>query len=299
MAEDLHGACRPPERILVRWWRAWWSTPATFRIGTAIIAVFVAMAAIGTYVLPYDPAQIGTGKPLEGPSLSHLFGTDQLGRDVFSRSVAAARVDVLVSFLGAAGGLVAGAFLGLFSGFIRGPIDEILQRLNEALISIPFLILGLLLLTVLGPYFRGEPIAVVFVLTLIYLPRVARMARSAAIEIAARDFVTIARLRKQRPFTIIWRELAPNAAGVLLVEFAIRAGYAPILVGTLGFLGFGVKPPTPEWGLMISSNRNLMVVAPHTVLGPGLMLTLFVIGLNLFTEGLARLVGRSARTGAA
>jgi peptide/nickel transport system permease protein len=282
---------------LRRRWAAWCGLTLTFRIGVAIIVAHVLLAIFGPIVIAHDPAQIGTGAPLAGPSLTHLFGVDQLGRDVFSRAVSAGRVDIALAFFGTLGGLVTGSLLGLFSGYMGGPVDEVLQRLNETLISIPFLIFALLLFTVLGPYFRGHAIVVVLVLTLIYMPRVSRMARSAAIEIASRDFITVARLRGQSPITIMWRELAPNATGVLLVEFAIRAGYAPILVGTLGFLGFGVRPPTPEWGLMISSNRNLLLVAPHTVLGPGLMLTTFVIGLNLFTEGLARIMGRTVRVG--
>lgn len=286
-----------PDNVLLRGWKTWQRFPLPFRIGIAVIFGHVLLAFVGPYIVPHDPAQIGVGRPLEGPSLHHLFGVDQLGRDVFSRAVAAGRVDITLSFLGTLGGLVTGSILGLFSGYMRGPVDDVLQRLNEALISLPFLIFALLLFTVLGPYFRGHPIVVVLVLTLIYMPRVSRMARSAAIEIASRDFITVARLRGQSPLTIMWRELAPNATSVLLVEFAIRAGYAPILVGTLGFLGFGVKPPTPEWGLMISGNRNLLLVAPHTVLGPGVMLTTFVIGLNLFTEGLARMLGRTARVG--
>ena len=96
-------------------------------------------------------------------------------------------------------------------------------------------------------------------------------------------------------WSVMWHELLPNATGVLLVEFALRAGYAPILIGSLGFLGFGMRPPTPEWGLMMSENRNLLMVSPVTMLGPGFMLASLVVGLNLFTEGLARILGRTVR----
>jgi len=131
------------------------------------------------------------------------------------------------------------------------------------------------------------------VVGLVYAPRVARMARAAAIEIATRDFVTVARLRGERAWSVMRREILPNASGVLLVEFALRAGYAPVLIGSLGFLGFGMRPPTPEWGLMIAENRALIIVSPVTVLGPGLALASLVVGLNLFTDGLARIFGRS------
>ena len=121
------------------------------------------------------------------------------------------------------------------------------------------------------------------------------MARAAAIDIATRDFVTVARLRGESAWSVMRRELLPNATSVLLVEFALRAGYAPVLIGSLGFLGFGLRPPTPEWGLMISENRALIMITPITVLGPGLALASLVVGLNLFTEGLARILGRTVQ----
>ena len=126
-------------------------------------------------------------------------------------------------------------------------------------------------------------------------PRIARMARAAALEIVTRDYVTVAKLRGESAWSVVRRELLPNATSVLLVEFALRAGYAPVLIGSLGFLGFGVRPPTPEWGLIMSENRSLITFAPITVLGPGLMLASLVVGINLFTEGLARILGRTVR----
>jgi peptide/nickel transport system permease protein len=121
------------------------------------------------------------------------------------------------------------------------------------------------------------------------------MARAAAIEIVTRDYVTVAKLRGESAWSVVRRELLPNATSVLLVEFALRAGYAPVLIGSLGFLGFGVRPPTPEWGLVMSENRSLLTFSPITVLGPGFMLASLVVGINLSTEGLARILGRNVR----
>ena len=167
----------------------------------------------------------------------------------------------------------------------------------EALISIPFLVLALIAIASVGPQLSGNPILVITVVALVYAPRIARMARAAAIDIATRDYVTMARLRGESAWSVMRRELLPNATSVLLVEFALRAGYAPVLIGSLGFLGFGLRPPTPEWGLMISENRALIIITPITVLGPGLALASLVVGLNLFTEGLARILGRTVRLG--
>ena len=275
----------------------WSRTPLSLRIGGAILAVHLILAVIGPFVAPYGYAQMGAGIPLSGMSWTHPFGVDQLGRDIFSRVIYGGHIVILLSLCGTALGLVLGAILGLLSGYVGGWIDNLLQRLLEALISIPFLVLALLAIAAAGPEAAGDPVLVVFVVALVYAPRIARMARSAAIDIATRDFVTIARLRGESAWSVMRRELLPNATSVLLVEFALRAGYAPVLIGSLGFLGFGMRPPTPEWGLMIAENRALLIISPVTVLGPGLALASLVVGLNLFTEGFARILGRSVKLG--
>jgi peptide/nickel transport system permease protein len=277
--------------------RAWRGAPRSFRVGAVILLVHAAAAVAGPLVVAYGPAQMGAGIPLGGADWAHPFGTDMLGRDVFSRVVHGGHIVLLMSISGTALGLAAGAILGLVSAYRRGWFDELAMRFVEALISIPYLVLALLLVTVAGPGLAGNPLLVVGVVAFVYAPRVARMARAAGLDIVSRDFVTAARLRGESAWSIVRRELLPNATGTLFVEFAIRAGYAPVLVGSLGFLGFGLRPPTPEWGLMISENRELLLAAPMTVLGPGLVLASLVVGLNLCTEGLARVLGRTARTG--
>jgi peptide/nickel transport system permease protein len=275
----------------------WQQTPMSFRIGAIVLLVHVIVAVTGPFWAPYGYAQMGTGPPLAGMSATHPLGVDQLGRDVFSRVVHGSHVVILLSLSGTLLGLVVGAILGLLSGYLGGWFDDLLQRLLEAIISIPFLVLALIAIASAGPELSGNPWLVVLVVALVYAPRIARMARAAAIDIATRDFVTVARLRGESAWSVMRRELLPNATSVLLVEFALRAGYAPVLIGSLGFLGFGLRPPTPEWGLMISENRALLIVSPITVLGPGLALASLVVGLNLFTEGLARILGRTVRLG--
>jgi len=135
----------------------------------------------------------------------------------------------------------------------------------------------------------------IFVIAFVYAPRIARMTRAVAIDLVMKDFVTVARARGESVWSIVWNELLPNATGVILVEFGVRAGYAPIFVGALGFLGLGVRPPIPEWGLMISENRAAIVTAPIAIFAPALALAGLVIGLNLFTDGMARVLGRSVK----
>jgi peptide/nickel transport system permease protein len=294
--EQTNLAASPSRRTgLLALWR---QTPMSLRIGSIVLVLHLFVAATGPFWAPYGYSQMGTGAPLSGMSLDHPFGVDQLGRDVASRVVHGSYIVILLSLSGTFLGLVVGAILGLLSGYVGGWIDDVIQRVLEALISIPFLVLALIAIAAAGPEASGNPLLIVLVVALVYAPRIARMARAAAIDIATRDYVTVARLRGESAWSVMRRELLPNASGVLLVEFALRAGYAPVLIGSLGFLGFGLRPPTPEWGLMISENRALLIVSPITVLGPGLSLASLVVGLNLFTEGLARILGRTVKLGA-
>jgi peptide/nickel transport system permease protein len=236
---------------------------------------------------------MGAGAPLSPANLVHPFGTDQLGRDVWSRAVHGAGLVLALSLSGTALGFVLGGALGLVSGYRGGLFDAIAMRLCEALISIPVLVLALLLVALAGVGSTGAAALIVAVIGFVYAPRVARIARAAAMETAQRDFVAAARLRGDGAVRVAFREILPNVSGTLLVEFALRAAYAPVLVASLGFLGFGLKPPTPEWGLMIAENRALIFIAPATVLGPGLLLASLVVGINLLTEGAARVIGRA------
>ncbi len=253
------------------------------------------IALTGPFWAPFDQAKIGAGPPLAEMSWAYPFGTDTLGRDVFSRVVHGALMVILMSLSGTFLGVAAGAALGLMSAYLRGWFDEVVMRLIEALISIPYLVLALLLVAVAGPKYAGEPVLVVLVVAFVYAPRVTRLARAAGLDVVTRDYVTVARLRGESAWSVIVREMLPNSSGTLLVEFALRTGYAPVLIGTLGFLGFGVSPPNPEWGLMISEYRHLALVSPVVVLAPAAMLASLIIGINMWTEGLARILGRSVR----
>ena len=291
----LREAAIPGRSRLARAARGWRAAPQSFRIGSMILLAHVLVAATGPLWAPYGQAEIGAGMPLSGMSREHPFGVDQLGRDILSRVVHGAHLVILLSVGGTLLGLIVGAALGLLSGYLGGWLDEAFMRLVEALISIPFLVMALLAVSMAGPELSGEPGLVIVVVAFVYAPRIARMARAVALDIVIQDFVTIAKLRGDGAWWVVRKDLLPNAAGVLLVEFALRAGYAPILVGSLGFLGFGMRPPTPEWGLMISENRALIMLAPETVLAPGIALASLVVGLNLWTEGLARILGRAAQ----
>ena len=267
--------------------------PMGARLAALLLIVYVLIAITGSLWAPYSPFQTGAGIPFSGSSSSHLFGCDILGRDVFSRVVYGTRDVLFLSLTSTFIALVIGGAIGLASGLVGGWIDELLMRFFETIISIPLLVLALLAIAAAGPQAAGNSWLLIGVVVLVYAPRIARMARGVAVDLVTRDYVTVARSRGESVRSIVWRELTPNAAGVLLVEFGVRAGYAPILISSLGFLGFGSRPPSPEWGLMISENRAALATAPLTVLAPSAALALLVISLNLVTDGIARALGRS------
>jgi peptide/nickel transport system permease protein len=267
--------------------------PLSARIAALVLLAYVVIALTGPLWTPYDPFEAGTGLPYSGASSAHLFGTDILGRDVFSRVVYGTRDVLYLALTSTFIATVVGGLIGLASGLVGGWVDETLMRLFETVISIPLLVLALLAIAAAGSKASGSSGLLIGVVVLVYAPRIARMARAVAVDLVTRDFVTIARARGESVRSIVWRELTPNAAGVLLVEFGVRAGYAPILISSLGFLGFGARPPSPEWGLMISENRGALATAPLTVLAPCAALALLVISLNLITDGIARALGRS------
>ena len=267
--------------------------PTTLRVGGTILIGFFLVALTVPLWAPYSPVET-VALPFEGASLDHPFGTDVLGRDVFTRVAYGTRIDLLLSLTSTVIAVLLGAVIGLASGYIGGWFDNVLMRAFEAIVSIPLLILALLVIAAAGPQYSGSLLLLTAVVVLVYTPRVARISRAVAVDLVTRDFLTVARSRGESTWSITRRELAPNASGVLLVEFGVRAGYAPILIGSLAFLGFGVRAPTPEWGLIISENRAALATTPVVVLAPAAVLAILIISLNLATDGLARYLGRTA-----
>jgi peptide/nickel transport system permease protein len=264
----------------------------TLKLGALICGVYLVVAVTGRFWIPYDPVEYGVAPSLSPPNAQHLLGADQLGRDVLSRVLSGTSIDLFLSLTSTFIAVVIGGIAGLLSGYIGGLLDEILMRALDVIISIPILILALLVIAAAGPERSGSYALLIGVVAIVYTPRVARMARTSAVNIVTSDYVTVARARGESAWSIVWREILPNAVNVLLVEFGVRAGYAPILIGSLGFLGFGVRPPAPEWGMMISENRGAIASAPYAVLGPSIALAVLVVGLNLLSDGVARALGR-------
>lgn len=256
------------------------------------------LALFGTWLAPYSPTEFnfsetGEIKQLVGPSWEHWLGTDQFGRDILSRIMSGATSIISVSLAGAVIGIALGTLVGMSSAYKGGWVDELVMRVMDGLMSFPSLLLALLVMSTLAsepaPVQWIEPIwehiLIVGTISFVTMPRVARVIRSATLTLKQLDFVQSARLRGERAPYIIFREILPNALPILGVEMSVRLSYAILLVSSLGFLGMGVQPPSPDWGLMISQSRQFLGSAPWVALAPAGAVASLVVGVNLLADG--------------
>ena len=253
-----------------------------FIIGVVVVGIWLFCAVLGDKVVPYDPFN-DFSKGHQPPSLEHYFGTDRLGRDVFSRVVVGARDVFLVAPPAALIGVVAGTLLGLIMGFYGGRVDEALSRIVEAFLALPVILVALLTLVVLG----SSTIVVIGVVGVLFTPIVARTVRSAVLTERQLDYVTSARLRGESGLFIMVREIFPNIQAPIVVELTVRLGYAIFTVATLSFLGVGIQPPSPDWGLQISEEYTNMIAGIWwTTLFPAMAIATTVIAVNLIADAL-------------
>ncbi|WP_322513721.1 ABC transporter permease [Chloroflexus sp.] len=268
--------------------RAFFADPAT-AAGTIIVAGFLTLALFGPLVAPYSPTAQNADLIRQPPSPSHLFGTDRLGRDLFSRIVYGARDMLALAGGGTALAVIFGTLIGVSVAYLGGWLEELVFRLFDGLLALPALLLALLLLGAVGP----SRASVLLVIVVVYTPIVARVARSVVLTLKPRGFIEAARMRDERLSYVLWRELLPLVAPTLAVEAALRFSYAIFLVASLGFLGVGVQPPNPDWGLMVLEARNEFALAPWSLYVPAAAIALLVIGVNLMAEGVRRAIGES------
>ncbi len=255
----------------------------TFLVGIAIVAFWVACAIFGPSVVPYDPFADDMLNTLQPPSAEHWFGTDQLGRDVFSRVITGSRDILTVAPLATVISTIFGAALGLAMGYFRGVIDEVISRFVDALLALPTVIVALLALVALG----ASTVTVVCVIGFTFAPIIARTVRASVLAERELDYVAAARLRRENAVHIMFVEILPNVLPPILVETTVRLGYAIFTVATLSFLGFGIQPPSPDWGLSISSNYGLIGGGYWwTVLFDAFAIASLVVGVNLVADGI-------------
>jgi peptide/nickel transport system permease protein len=256
---------------------------ATFDVGAFIVLFWVCCALFGPSLVPYDPYADDLLNSLLPPSSEHWFGTDQLGRDVFSRVIVGARDILTVAPIATLLSTILGTALGLTMGYFGGLVDEALNRLLDAVLSLPTVIVALLALTALGT----STLTVLFVIAFSFAPIIARTVRSAVLTEVNLDYVAAAELQRESTIYILFVEILPNVLPPILVETTVRLGYAIFTVATLSFIGFGIQPPSPDWGLSISANYGMIGSGFWwTVLYDSLAIASLVVGINLVADGI-------------
>ena len=256
----------------------------TFIAGAVIVGIFVIFAIFGETLAPDDPFATDPLDDLAAPSGEHLFGTDRVGRDVLSRVIVGARDILIVAPAATLLGTVLGTALGLVTGYFRGPVDDSLSRFIDAFLALPTVIIGILAIVALGT----SKLTVIAVIGLVFAPIIARTVRAAVLQEREMEYVAAAQLRNERAPYILFAEILPNVMGPVMVEFTVRLGYAIFTVATLSFLGFGIQPPAPDWGLQVFEHYGLISGGYWwPVLFPALAIAILVIGVNLLADGIA------------
>jgi peptide/nickel transport system permease protein len=254
--------------------------------GFLVVFFFLVMAFIGPFVAPYKYSDQTLAERLQPPSAKHWFGTDALGRDIFSRILVGSRDVFLVAGSGAILAILIGLLLGLSSGYFGGALDEVIMRMMDVLLAIPPLLLSMVILGTVGP----SRVNVVFVVGFLYTPMVARVVRSVVLDVRTRGFVEAAKLRGESSAYVLLREILPSVLPPLAVESSMRFSYAIFLVASLGFLGLGVQPPSPDWGLMVGEARTWFSQAQWILLFPAGAIALLVVGVAFMSDGLRRIL---------
>lgn len=259
----------------------------TFWVGGSIVFMWIVFAIFGDFVTPYDP--LGTAQDvlnrLEPPSAEHWFGTDDLGRDVLSRVLAGARRALTVALAATLIGTILGTVIGLVIGYFGGIVDDVVSRVLDAFLSLPLVITAIVALAALGPNIFG----VIIVIGLVFTPLIAKTVRAAVLGERQLDYVTAAQLRQENSLYILFVEILPNVFSVVIVEFTVRLGYAIFTVLVLAFLGFGVQPGVPDWGLSIRNHYGYLTGEVWwPVLFPSLAIASLVVGVNLLADSISQ-----------
>jgi peptide/nickel transport system permease protein len=261
----------------------------TFLAGAAIVGFWI-LCAIFQARFFQDPNALSNSEILKGPSGAHWFGTDKQGRDVFARVIAGARDILEIAPAATLLGTVCGTALGLVMGYFRGAVDDVLGRLVDAVLSLPVVIVALLAIVSVGPSKKTTILVVGFVFT----PLIARTVRSAVLSERELEYVSAARLRNERSPYILFVEILPNVLQPVIVEFTVRLGYAIFTVATLSFLGFGIPPPSSDWGVQVADHYIYLAggYAWWPTLFPGLAIASLVIGVSLLADGVSQVLDR-------
>lgn len=261
-------------------------------LGLTLVAIHLVLALFSPWIAPFDPTELVGGR-VDPPLGEYLLGTDTLGRDYLSRLLHGGRMALLVTFTGVVAAVVVGSLAGIAAAWFGGALDDVLMRLCDVKLALP----GILFVSLFITGFGESLVVLVSLIGLVYFPGVIRIVRAQALTQVNLGYVKAAQLRGESAFSIIAREILPNTLDVVYVEFAIRMSHAVLLLSTMSYLGLGLSPPTPDWGLMVSEGVGQLAFAPWLVLFPAAFISTLVIGLNFGAEALAGALGLDASRG--
>ena len=250
--------------------------------GLVITTVVLLSALLAPVIAPYDPIELNPPDRLQGPSPTHRLGTDQYGRDTYSRIVYGGRVSLLIAGSSIAIAALMGTLLGMLGGYYRGWVDGLVMRLTDVLLSFPAILLAIALLAFLGGGVRNLVLAI----GVVYIGPFARVARGAVLSVREELYVESSRALGSRDWRTLLLAILPNAAAPIIVEVTLRLAYAILAEAALSFLGLGTQPPTPSWGQMIAEGRRFLALSAWGTVAPGLAIMLAVLGFNLLGDGL-------------
>ena len=272
------------EKVSGPWKEAWYSfkKSKSALFGTSIVLFFIVLAFVGPYIAPYGINDQNLPNRLAPPSSEHWFGTDDLGRDIFSRILHGTRISLTVGFTAVILSAVVGSFLGIIAGYYGRWIDTIISRLFDILLAFPSILLAIAIVSILGPSLQNALIAI----AIINVPNFGRLIRSRVLTVKEEEYIHAARAIGMKNSRILWRHILPNSMTPIIVQGTLAVATAIIEAAALGFLGLGAEAPTPEWGKMLADARIFLLNAPWAMIFPGMAIMLTVIGFNLMGDGL-------------